>query len=103
MPTRIAKYRPPRIKAAPLSTESRPNAHQRGYCNKQHKSWRMAVLTRDAWTCQDCGVICGGRGQAQADHRIPVSVRPDLRYDVTNGQCLCVACHCRKTKQESQK
>jgi 5-methylcytosine-specific restriction endonuclease McrA len=100
MPARIKSYRPPRVRGA-KRIEYRPNAHERGYCDKRHKAWRLAVLTRDAWVCRDCGALASGRGEAHADHVIPVSVRPDLRYDIGNGQCLCVRCHCRKTKRES--
>ena len=102
MPTRMPKYRPPRLKGR-ARIEDRPNAHERGYCDKRHKRWRLAVLTRDGWQCQDCGRICSGLREAHADHRVPVSVAPDRRYEIENGQCLCVACHARKTRLESRK
>lgn len=55
------------------------------------------MLTRDAWACIDCGRI----DQANhADHIVPVSERPDLRYDVNNGACRCRSCHSRKTIRE---
>jgi 5-methylcytosine-specific restriction enzyme A len=101
MPTRIPSHRPLRLRTAARRDESaRPNAAARGYCDKAHRTWRQAVLTRDAWSCVDCGRI----DQANhADHVVPVSVRPDLRYEVSNGACRCISCHSRKTARENAK
>lgn len=57
-------------------------------------------MERDGYTCRDCGRVCGSKGEAHADHIIPVKVREDLRYEVHNGQCLCASCHTRKTQGE---
>jgi 5-methylcytosine-specific restriction endonuclease McrA len=76
---------------------TRPNAYQRGYCDSKHFAWRQAVLLRDNWQCRHCGTICGRKREAHADHIISRAVRPDLRYDVANGQCLCHSCHSKKT------
>lgn len=55
--------------------------------------WRKAVLQRDNFTCQDCGVA---EGQLHADHIKPWAAHPELRHDPANGRTLCVSCH-RKT------
>ena len=100
MPQRIPTHKPPRLATARRRDESgRPNAAARGYCDKAHRAWRRAVLTRDGWQCRACGRVCSGRREAQADHIVPVSQGGD-RYDVANGQCLCIACHGRKTRCE---
>jgi len=100
MPQRIPTHRPARLRTGPRRDETtRPNAAARGYCDKAHKAWRLAVLTRDAWTCRECGRVCGGPKEAQADHVTPISQGGE-RYDVQNGQCLCIACHARKTLRE---
>jgi 5-methylcytosine-specific restriction endonuclease McrA len=39
---------------------------------------------------------------AQADHIVPVRQGGD-RYEVANGQTLCLSCHGRKTRHEQQK
>jgi 5-methylcytosine-specific restriction endonuclease McrA len=100
MPQRIPSHKPPRLAGRPRRDDSkRPNAAARGYCDKAHRAWRQAVLTRDAWQCQACGRVCGDRREAHADHIVPLS-RGGERYSVANGQCLCVSCHGRKTRGE---
>lgn len=98
MPQRIEMMRPAR--ATYKIVRRGPNAHQRGYCSPQHKAWRLAVLERDSWQCRACGRVCAKRREAHADHIIAVVARPDLRYDIANGQCLCASCHSRKTVSE---
>ena len=99
MPLRIPSFRAPRLRIK--RQENRPNAAQRGYCDNSHKQWRMAVLVRDAYQCQSCGKICGGKRDAHADHILPIS-EGGARYDLSNGQCLCAACHGRKTLRENR-
>ena len=55
---------------------------------------------RDAWTCRDCGRVCDGHKEAHADHVVPISQGGD-RYDVSNGQTLCIRCHSSKTSKEN--
>jgi 5-methylcytosine-specific restriction endonuclease McrA len=101
MPTRIPAHKPPRLRVH----EQRPNAAARGYCDKTHRAWRQAVLTRDAFACVHCGRI---DQRNHADHIVPVMAGTDRcmdgrsRYDVAGGQTLCQACHCRKTMRERQ-
>lgn len=87
--------------------ERRPNATARGYTDRKHREWRLAVLNRDAWQCRACGrVCCIEKGEAHADHVSPVvqgTTRCEngaSRYDVLNGQCLCAACHAAKGRAE---
>ena len=56
----------------------------------EYKQWRMAVFTRDNFTCRICGA---SKVQLNADHIIPWAVDESLRYEVSNGQTLCVPCH----------
>ncbi len=86
--------------------EQRPNAAARGYCDRRHRAWRLAVLRRDNWQCRACGRVCGGPREAHADHVSPVVLGTERcsngvsRYDVGNGQCLCVRCHAVKGLRE---
>jgi 5-methylcytosine-specific restriction endonuclease McrA len=45
--------------------------------------------------------VCSDHREAHADHIVPVSQGGE-RYDVANGQCLCVRCHGRKTRAEQE-
>ena len=101
MPTRIPIHRPLRLVSRRQRDDTaRPNAAARGYCDRSHRAWRLAVLTRDAWTCCDCRRVCGGPKEAQADHIVPIR-KGGERYDLANGQTLCIVCHGRKTHREN--
>lgn len=61
----------------------------------RYREWRLAVLSRDNFTCCHCGCadirprwLCG-------HHRLGWRERPDLRFDVDNGVTLCNPCHTR--------
>jgi hypothetical protein len=59
----------------------------------RYRAWRKAVFERDDYTCQDCS---RRGGDLEAHHLRPWSLYHDLRFEVSNGQTLCVKCH-RKT------
>ena len=102
MPTRPSTFRPARLKTHHVNDE-RPNAAARGYCDKRHRAWRKAVLSRDGWQCQACGKLCTGQdasSRAHADHIIPILSGGD-RFDISNGQTLCQRCHSMKTAREN--
>jgi 5-methylcytosine-specific restriction endonuclease McrA len=103
MPTRMPSHRPPRLRTrGPRRDDTaRPNAAARGYCDKAHKLWRQAVLTKCSWQCVDCGRVAHGR-EMHADHIVPIMQGGD-RYDVANGAARCLACHSRKTARENAK
>lgn len=56
----------------------------------QMRLWREAVLSRDNFTCQECGVR-GGR--LHAHHIKPFSCFPEFRFAIDNGKTMCISCH----------
>jgi 5-methylcytosine-specific restriction protein A len=61
-----------------------------------HAAWRREVLARDQY-CR-----CGAPA-TDADHIISRKRRPDLRYDIANGQGMCRPCHLTKTGRTDSK
>jgi hypothetical protein len=50
--------------------------------------WRIAVLKRDGYICQNCGQ------RAKTAHHIKTrKEHPELALEIDNGQCLCDLCH----------
>ena len=69
--------------------------HERLRKCRRYAEWRKAVFTRDNYRCQMCGSVsvAGHRLILHADHVKPFALYPKLRFDISNGQTLCVACH----------
>jgi len=61
----------------------------------EYKQWRTAVFERDNYTCQECGLKNGnGKSIVLHPHHIKqFALYPELRFDVSNGQTLCIDCH----------
>lgn len=64
--------------------------NQRERSSGKYAEWRTAILRRDNFTCQLCG-IRGGR--LQADHILSWATHKELRFELSNGRTLCVPCH----------
>jgi 5-methylcytosine-specific restriction endonuclease McrA len=65
----------------------------RGRLSSAYVKWKRSVLDRDNHTC----VYCGSKDRVQADHQEPWALFPESRFEVNNGQALCLSCHTRKT------
>lgn len=63
-----------------------------------YSAWRSAVLSRDAYTCQMCGIV-GVR--LQVHHKQPFAGNPELRLDISNGITYCKECH-KKMHQKAR-
>lgn len=92
---RLAGICPPRNKH--LVGPRHPNwmgghsrARGKDYNSPEYREFRLAVLSRDNWTCQDCHKR-GGR--LQVHHLKPWGPHPELRYSVDNAVTLCRPCH----------
>ncbi|MGR3177795.1 MAG: HNH endonuclease [Candidatus Anammoxibacter sp.] len=55
-----------------------------------YNEWRAKIYERDNYTCQDCGE---SGGKLNAHHINPVSMFPELLFELTNGMTLCHECH----------
>lgn len=66
------------------------------YRDRRWPALRMAAKRRDGFAC----VQCGSRHRLEVDHVEPVRTKPELAFDLGNLQCLCPACHTRKTRIE---
>ena len=60
----------------------------------EYKNWRRKVFERDNYTCQNCGAK---NVYLEADHIKSWKDYPESRFDVNNGQTLCLKCHKNKT------
>lgn len=58
--------------------------------SSESKAWRKAVMERDNYTCQECGVH---GGYLEVDHIKPFAYFPELRLELSNGRTLCRPCH----------
>ena len=56
--------------------------------DRQYRLWRVHVIRRDK-----CCVLCGSTERRAAHHLNDWSNHPTLRYDESNGVCLCGKCH----------
>lgn len=86
----------------PAITMNRRGAQGRGFVGdrsfEKTARWqrlRWDVLVRDEFTCQwqGCGVTLEDTSKLVADHKVPVRVEPERKWDMNNLQCLCRACH----------
>ena len=59
--------------------------------SKRYREWRKGVFERDNYICVKCG-YSGGR-KLNAHHKKDWARFPELRYEVSNGETLCVDCH----------
>lgn len=64
----------------------------------EYRLWRTAVYERDNYTC-----VIGGKAhgdELNADHIKSYALYPELRFELSNGQTLCIDCHAIKTKRD---
>jgi 5-methylcytosine-specific restriction endonuclease McrA len=71
--------------------DGRKARHQDIRRSTEYATWRLAVFTRDKFTCQDCQDQQGGN--LEAHHLKPFAEFPALQMDVDNGVTLCMDCH----------
>lgn len=60
-----------------------------------YRDWRLAVFTRDDFTCQKCQQH---GGKLEAHHIKKFHNFHDLRFEISNGLTLCRCCHLNEHK-----
>lgn len=93
MPDAIKRWKPPTIRGVKPAKET---AH---YRTADWLARRVRILTRDANTCRDCGMVVAGK-DAHVDHIVPLE---DGGTDADENLCCrCSRCHGRKTRDEQR-
>jgi 5-methylcytosine-specific restriction protein A len=97
--------RPAGDEKARLRERDQNVAWRKWYKTERWRKLRLEVLLRDAYTCQQTGVICMGKYPAPnspvADHRIKHNGDEQLFWDIKNVQTVSKAYHdSEKQKQE---
>ena len=64
------------------------------YARKEWRATRLAVLTRDLWTCGYCGCELHG-DDATVDH-VVARTNGGSEYDTSNLKAACSRCNSRK-------
>ena len=60
---------------------------------REYRDWKLAVLERDNFTCQQCGLTSAEGAVLVAHHIKSFKDNPNLRTDLDNGITLCRSCH----------
>jgi 5-methylcytosine-specific restriction protein A len=93
------RLKPATIARAPFpKSEGGKNAAH--YQSPEHKAWRIAVLSRDGFTCAKCGAHDPGV-RLIADHIVEIE-DGGAPLDPDNGQTLCGRCSNVKTARARQ-
>jgi len=71
------------------------NADNRERHKKEYLKWRMKVLVRDNFTCNDC------KKEGDIAHHLELFGKyPEKRFDIENGITLCKRCHLKRHMKE---
>lgn len=65
------------------------NGQTQGRRSPEDLAWKAAVLKKDSYKCQHCGIT----KNLQAHHIIEIKINPALRHEISNGLTLCKNCH----------
>jgi len=75
-------------------------------CNKAYAKFRLAIMTRDSFTCQDCGMIADENEETdllQVHHIVFVKHDRTRMFDPTNVTTLCYPCHRKHHRKINKK
>ncbi len=79
--------------------DKRPSRHERGYDNAWAR-FAKAYLSRHPF----CTIRtnCPGNYSSEVDHIVPLAQSLDRKYDESNLQAACKACHSAKTMRDNR-
>lgn len=77
---------------AAIANPDRPEQTKERF-TREYKEWKRAVLERDNFTCQKCGLSGAKGAYVEAHHFKPFIDYPELRTELSNGIALCLNCH----------
>ncbi len=104
LPPLLQSLPPGRLFVAGNSRERDKVRNQRPWRRWYHtapwKALRWAVLVRDGFTCQRCGLIEARPSKLVADHKRPHRGDAALFWDEANLQTLCATCHSGAKQRE---
>lgn len=63
-----------------------------------YKKWRKEVFERDSYSCK----LCRSTDLLTAHHIIEAQDNPKIKFDTSNGICLCKKCHTEIHKNNSK-
>ena len=85
------------------------NQHER---EKFMRGWHAMIVERDGNACVHCGHSASWEsGELCGNHKITQGARADLKYDLNNGECVCMICNgkhadrklpCQTSKQSGE-
>ena len=77
----------------------RKKQYKRNYKSTKYRNWKKIIYNRDKYTCQ----LCGRNKLHVSCHHIKLwSQYIDLRYRIDNGITLCLECHSKTFRRESE-
>lgn len=87
-------------------SRSGANNPMSGFVNSWWQPWMSNKPKLGQWAktikslCGKQCMMCGSKEELEAHHIVPISVNPELKFDLMNGIALCADCH-RCTKENS--
>lgn len=73
--------------------------YKRNYKSKKYRAWKKVIYSRDKYICQMCRK---SKLHVSAHHIYTWANYQDIRYKYWNGITLCLECHSKTFRRESE-
>ena len=77
----------------------RKKQYKRNYKSKKYRAWKKVIYQRDSYICKMRGK---SKLHVSAHHIYTWSKYPDFRYKFWNSVTLCIECHSKTFRHESE-